>query len=55
MMMPFGPQSGLSPRMMNQLNMMTAAAAAAASGGPHMGGPRGPLGNRLRFPGSYFM
>lgn len=52
MMMPFGPQSGLSPRMMNQLNMM---AAAAASGGPHLGGPRGSLGNRLRFPGSYFM
>ncbi len=50
MMMPFGPQAGLSPRMMNQLNMSMAAAAAA-----HMGGPRGSLGNRLRFPGSYFM
>jgi hypothetical protein len=53
MMMPFGPQGGLSPRMMNQINMRMAAAAAAA--GQPMGGPRGSLG-QLRFPGSsYFM
>ena len=56
MMMPFGPQAGLSPRMMNQINMSMAAAAAAAAQ-PPMGGPRGvPMGNpRLRFPNNYFM
>merc|ERR1719189_2730484 len=39
MMMTFGPQGGLSPRMMNQLNMRMAAAAAAAAQ-PPLGGPR---------------
>ena len=53
--MPFGPQAGLSPRMMNQLNQMSMAAAAQAMAQPHMGGPRGALGSRLRFPASYFM
>ena len=49
MMMPFGPQAGLSPRMMNQLNMRMAAAAAMG------GGPRVSLPGGIRFPGSYFM
>merc|ERR1712083_594329 len=52
MMGPGGPhQFGLSPRMMNQLNaQMSMAAAAAAAGQPPLGGPRGSLASRLRFP-----
>ena len=52
MMMTFGPQAGLSPRMMNQLNMRMAAAAQQLAQ-PTLGGP--PRVGQLRFPGSYFM
>ena len=50
--MPFGPQHGLSPRMMNQLGMRFAAAAAQAAQNAH---PR--FSGQLRFPQGppYFM
>jgi hypothetical protein len=50
--MPFGPQHGLSPRMMNQLGMRFAAAAQAAQAAQNAH-PRFP--GQLRFPGPYFM